>query len=268
MLDPAPAPEGARGVAVGRGRPGAPARARRGGAPVRRRDRLPRRRHRRVRGHRARVLLPRAERADPGRAPGDRGGDRARSDRRADPDRRGPRARGGQRAERATRSRCGCTPRIRARFLPQSGHIERLRLPGSVRVDRGVDEGDTIGTRYDPMIAKLIAHGADAGGGDRKAARGARGDRGRRCHDEPAVPALARRSPGVPCRRHDDRLPHALPAAFALSAGAARAVLAGVVPAQPPGRPGCGAAGSRRSRACPRRAARSTTRSWPRCRGR
>ncbi len=45
-------------------------------------------------------------------------------------------------------------------FLPQSGHIERLRLPGSVRVDRGVDEGDTIGTRYDPMIAKLIAHGA------------------------------------------------------------------------------------------------------------
>jgi acetyl/propionyl-CoA carboxylase alpha subunit len=45
-------------------------------------------------------------------------------------------------------------------FLPQSGHIDRLRLPGSVRVDRGVDEGDTIGTRYDPMIAKLIAHGA------------------------------------------------------------------------------------------------------------
>jgi acetyl/propionyl-CoA carboxylase alpha subunit len=44
-------------------------------------------------------------------------------------------------------------------FLPQSGHLERLRLPGSVRVDRGVDEGDTIGTRYDPMIAKLIAHG-------------------------------------------------------------------------------------------------------------
>ena len=29
-----------------------------------------------------------------------------------------------------------------------------------MRVDRGVDEGDTIGTRYDPMIAKLIAHGA------------------------------------------------------------------------------------------------------------
>jgi acetyl/propionyl-CoA carboxylase alpha subunit len=29
-----------------------------------------------------------------------------------------------------------------------------------VRVDTGVDEGDEIGTRYDPMIAKLIAHAA------------------------------------------------------------------------------------------------------------
>ena len=44
-------------------------------------------------------------------------------------------------------------------FLPQSGTIERLRLPGSVRVDAGVEEGDEIGLAYDPMIAKLIAHG-------------------------------------------------------------------------------------------------------------
>ena len=43
-------------------------------------------------------------------------------------------------------------------FLPQSGRVERLRLPGSVRVDAGVAEGDEIGTSYDPMIAKLIAH--------------------------------------------------------------------------------------------------------------
>jgi acetyl/propionyl-CoA carboxylase alpha subunit len=33
-----------------------------------------------------------------------------------------------------------------------------LRLPDGVRVDAGVDEGDEIGTSYDPMIAKLIAH--------------------------------------------------------------------------------------------------------------
>jgi acetyl/propionyl-CoA carboxylase alpha subunit len=44
-------------------------------------------------------------------------------------------------------------------FLPQAGHIERLRLPASVRVDAGVAEGDEIGTGYDPMIAKLIAAG-------------------------------------------------------------------------------------------------------------
>jgi acetyl/propionyl-CoA carboxylase alpha subunit len=44
-------------------------------------------------------------------------------------------------------------------FLPQAGRLERLRLPDSVRVDAGVAEGDEIGTSYDPMIAKLVAHG-------------------------------------------------------------------------------------------------------------
>jgi Acetyl/propionyl-CoA carboxylase, alpha subunit len=44
-------------------------------------------------------------------------------------------------------------------FLPQAGRIERLRLPSSVRVETGVAEGDEVGTAYDPMIAKLIAHG-------------------------------------------------------------------------------------------------------------
>jgi len=44
-------------------------------------------------------------------------------------------------------------------FLPQAGRIERLRLPAGVRVDAGVEEGDEVGTAYDPMIAKLIAHG-------------------------------------------------------------------------------------------------------------
>jgi acetyl-CoA/propionyl-CoA carboxylase, biotin carboxylase, biotin carboxyl carrier protein len=44
-------------------------------------------------------------------------------------------------------------------FLPQAGTVEGLRLPGSVRVDAGVAEGDEVGTSYDPMVAKLIAHG-------------------------------------------------------------------------------------------------------------
>jgi acetyl/propionyl-CoA carboxylase alpha subunit len=45
-------------------------------------------------------------------------------------------------------------------FLPQAGRLERLRLPRGIRVDAGVDEGDEVGTRYDPLIAKLIGHGA------------------------------------------------------------------------------------------------------------
>jgi acetyl/propionyl-CoA carboxylase alpha subunit len=44
-------------------------------------------------------------------------------------------------------------------FFPQTGRIERLRLPEGIRVDAGVAEGDEIGIAYDPMIAKLIAHG-------------------------------------------------------------------------------------------------------------
>ena len=82
-------------------------------------------------------------------------------------------------------------------FLPQAGPVERLRLPRGIRVDAGVEEGDTVGTRYDPLIAKLIAYGADAGRRDRAPARGARGDRGRRPGHEPAVPALARFASGL-----------------------------------------------------------------------
>ena len=64
-------------------------------------------------------------------------------------------------------------------FLPQAGRIERLRLPASVRVDAGVEEGDEVGTAYDPMIAKLIAQRRHARGGARPARRRARGDGGR-----------------------------------------------------------------------------------------
>jgi acetyl/propionyl-CoA carboxylase alpha subunit len=44
-------------------------------------------------------------------------------------------------------------------FLPQAGRIERLRVPGEIRVDAGVEEGDEVPIAYDPLIAKLIAHG-------------------------------------------------------------------------------------------------------------
>ena len=44
-------------------------------------------------------------------------------------------------------------------FLPQNGRVERLALPRTVRVDAGVAEGDEVPVRYDPLLAKLIAHG-------------------------------------------------------------------------------------------------------------
>jgi 3-methylcrotonyl-CoA carboxylase alpha subunit len=48
-------------------------------------------------------------------------------------------------------------------FLPQTGTLHRLRLPGSevVRVDTGVRQGDAVTPFYDPMIAKIIAWGED-----------------------------------------------------------------------------------------------------------
>lgn len=50
-------------------------------------------------------------------------------------------------------------------FLPQSGKIRVLREPtksedGSIRVDTGIRQGDKITTFYDPMIAKVVVHGA------------------------------------------------------------------------------------------------------------
>ncbi|HEX7682470.1 MAG TPA: acetyl/propionyl/methylcrotonyl-CoA carboxylase subunit alpha [Trinickia sp.] len=58
-------------------------------------------------------------------------------------------------------------------FLPSTGTLKYLRMPegvefsigmpsrAPVRIDSGVREGDTITPFYDPMIAKLIVHGAD-----------------------------------------------------------------------------------------------------------
>ncbi|MEZ5464412.1 MAG: acetyl/propionyl/methylcrotonyl-CoA carboxylase subunit alpha [Lysobacteraceae bacterium] len=49
-------------------------------------------------------------------------------------------------------------------FLPGSGQLQRLRMPAAgdgVRIDAGVEEGDSVTVFYDPMIAKLIVHAAD-----------------------------------------------------------------------------------------------------------
>ena len=48
-------------------------------------------------------------------------------------------------------------------FLPSTGRLWALRLPEGegIRVDSGVIEGGEVTPFYDPMIAKLIAHGPD-----------------------------------------------------------------------------------------------------------
>ena len=46
-------------------------------------------------------------------------------------------------------------------FLPSTGKLLALRFPEAqgVRIDTGVEEGDAVTPYYDPMIAKMIAHG-------------------------------------------------------------------------------------------------------------
>jgi 3-methylcrotonyl-CoA carboxylase alpha subunit len=60
-------------------------------------------------------------------------------------------------------------------FLPATGPLARLRLPDGlpgVRVDTGVREGDTVTPHYDPMLAKIIAHGPDRATALRRLKRG------------------------------------------------------------------------------------------------
>jgi 3-methylcrotonyl-CoA carboxylase alpha subunit len=45
-------------------------------------------------------------------------------------------------------------------FLPATGTLTHLAFPDGARADSGVRTGDTISPYYDPMIAKLITHGA------------------------------------------------------------------------------------------------------------
>jgi len=59
-------------------------------------------------------------------------------------------------------------------FLPTGGTVDRLEWPaaagmhlrpggGGIRIDSGIAEGGVVGSHYDPMLAKVIAYGADRG---------------------------------------------------------------------------------------------------------
>jgi acetyl-CoA/propionyl-CoA carboxylase, biotin carboxylase, biotin carboxyl carrier protein len=48
-------------------------------------------------------------------------------------------------------------------FVPTTGRIVKIKLPNAVgvRVDCGVGAGQTVTAAFDPMLAKIIVHGAD-----------------------------------------------------------------------------------------------------------
>ncbi|MDT7595464.1 MAG: acetyl-CoA/propionyl-CoA carboxylase, biotin carboxylase, biotin carboxyl carrier protein [Pseudonocardiales bacterium] len=46
-------------------------------------------------------------------------------------------------------------------FLPTGGPVLQLREPAGVRVDSGLRVGDVVGSDYDPLLVKVIAHGPD-----------------------------------------------------------------------------------------------------------
>ncbi|MFC5061077.1 biotin carboxylase N-terminal domain-containing protein [Actinomycetospora atypica] len=51
---------------------------------------------------------------------------------------------------------------VPAGYLPATGTLHRFAIPGlrGVRVDAGVVDGSVVSPHYDPMLAKVIAHGA------------------------------------------------------------------------------------------------------------
>ena len=46
-------------------------------------------------------------------------------------------------------------------FLPSTGRVTYLAWPEGARVDSAIEEGSTVTTDYDPMLAKLIVHASD-----------------------------------------------------------------------------------------------------------
>jgi acetyl/propionyl-CoA carboxylase alpha subunit len=62
---------------------------------------------------------------------------------------------------------------VSAGFLPSAGPIHRFSVPElpGVRVDNGVATGSSVSVHYDPMLAKVVAHGRDRDQARRRLAR-------------------------------------------------------------------------------------------------
>ncbi|MER5388136.1 biotin carboxylase N-terminal domain-containing protein [Saccharopolyspora sp. NPDC002686] len=62
---------------------------------------------------------------------------------------------------------------VGAGFLPATGSLARFDVPpmNGVRVDAGVADGSEVGVHYDPMLAKVIAHGPTRDAACRRLAR-------------------------------------------------------------------------------------------------
>ena len=63
---------------------------------------------------------------------------------------------------------------VPAGFLPATGRLSALSFPEGVRAETGVRPGDSISPFYDPMIAKIVAHGPTRAVALRRLARGLR----------------------------------------------------------------------------------------------
>ena len=85
-------------------------------------------------------------------------------------------------------------------FLPSAGRIHVMNLKGEegladVRVDAGFAAGDSVTPFYDPMIAKVIVHGAEPRRGAGRARKRARRRGGHRAEDQSRFPERASAQP-------------------------------------------------------------------------
>ena len=46
-------------------------------------------------------------------------------------------------------------------YLPVTGTVSKFDVPGDVRTDSGIASGSEVTVHYDPMLAKIVAHGPD-----------------------------------------------------------------------------------------------------------